>query len=146
MAYSTEAAVRTATGFSNTTQITSATITAYLADADSVINAKIADIYSLPLASTPEIIETLARYITVGLLYANEYGEESENLDKGWQKRLDWAMGILDDIQSGKVKLYNTSNVELTRSTRINASFYPTTVASEAGEDAEKFITMRQKF
>lgn len=148
MAYTTEAAVRAATGFSDASLITTGTITTYIADADSVINSKIADQYSLPLSSTPEVIEMVSRHITVGLLYADEYGEETEDSDKGWQKRMDWAMGVLDDIKAGKMKLYNTSNDELTRSTLKQPVFKPTTASSEAGaEDSdEPKITMNQQF
>lgn len=148
MSYTTEAAVRTASGFSNTTNITTATITAYLADADAVINSKIADIYSLALSGTSELVETIARHIVVGLLYANEYGEESQDTDKGWKGRLDWAMDILDQIQSGKMKLYDSSGVELTRSTLRNPVFKPTTVssASDADDSDEPRLTINQKF
>lgn len=148
MAYTTEAAVRTASGFSNTTNITSATITAYMADSEAVINAKVADIYTLPLSGTSELIEALSRAITVGLLYANEYGEESQNTDKGWQERLKWAMDVLDQIQQNKMKLYTTAGVELTRSSLTNPVFSPTTSSSEAdAEDTdEPKLTMNMLF
>lgn len=116
MAYTTIAVVRAATGFNDVVKIPDTTITAYIADADSVIDAKICDVYSLPLSSTPEILETIARHIVVGLLYSNEYGEESQDTDKGWRGRLDWAMSILEDIQKQKTKLYTTAGVELSRS------------------------------
>lgn len=146
MAYTTEALVRAATGFASTTNITAATITAYIADADSVINASIADVYSLPLSETPEIIETISRHITVGLLYANEFGEESQATDKGWKGRLDWAMNILDRIASQKLKLRDSSGDELTRSTLKQPSFRPTAATSAAGEDDEPRLTMKQQF
>lgn len=153
MAYTTEASVRAATGFSNTTNISQATVVAYIADADSVINSYIADVYTLPLAissveSTPDIIEMLSRHITVGLLYANEYGEESEDTDKGWKKRMDWAMGILEKIQNRKLKLRNSNGVEYDRSTLKNPSFYPTSASSEpdATDTTEPRITMNQEY
>lgn len=153
MAYTTETAVRAATGFSNATNITQATIVAYIADADSVINSYIADVYVLPLAislvaSTPDIVEMLSRHITVGLLYANEFGEESEDTDKGWKKRMDWAMGILEKIQSRKLKLRNASGVEYDRTTLKNPSFYPTDSSSEpdAEDTTEPQIKMTEEF
>lgn len=153
MAYTTEAIVRAASGFSNTTNIPSATVTAYIADADSVINSKIADVYTLPLAvsgvaSTPDIIEMLSRHITVGLLYANEYGEESEDTDKGWQKRMKWAMDILDDIQSRKTKLRNSNGAEYDRSSLKNPTFYPTESSSDpdATDTTEPKLTINQQF
>lgn len=148
MAYTTEAAVRTATGFSNTTNITSATVVAYIADADGVIDSKIGDRYSLPLSETPEIIETISRHIATGLLYGNEYGEESQNLDKGWKNRLDWAMALLDDIQTGKMKLYDTSGGELTRTSLHQPLFKPSAAssASDADDSDEQKLSMNQKF
>ncbi len=153
MAYTTKEAVRTATGFSNATNITDATIVAYIADADSVINSKIADVYALPLAiasvaGTPDIIEMLSRHITVGLLYANEYGEESESTDKGWKKRMDWAMKILDDIQKRKTKLRSAAGAEYDRVTLKNPSFYPTETSSDpdATDTTEAKLTMNQEF
>lgn len=148
MAYTTEAAVRTASGFSNTTNITTTTITAYLSDADSVINGYIADVYDLPLSATCEMIETIARHITVGLLYANEYGEESQGTDKGWKGRLDWAMDLLKQIQDQKLKLYDSSGDELTRSALRLPVFSPTTAesAATATNSKEPRITMHMQF
>ncbi len=153
MAYTTEAAVRAATGFSNTTNISSATVTAYIADADSVINSYIGDVYALPLAlstvaTVPDIIETLSRHITTGLLYANEFGEESEDTDKGWKKRMDWAMGILEKIQKRKLKLRSATGVEYDRTSLKSPVFYPTDASSEADADdsTEPKITMNGKF
>jgi len=146
MAYTTIAEVRSSTGFSNATNISDAVITAYIADADSIINSEIADIYTLPLASTPEIIETISRNIVIGLLYANEYGEETENLDKGWKKRMDFWLDILKSIKKGELRLYGTGNTELTRSSLNTPLFAPNDTDSASGEDAEPFFTMKQTF
>lgn len=153
MAYTTEAAVRTATGFSNATNITQTTIVAYIADADSVINSYIGDVYVIPLAisgvaGTPDILETLSRHITVGLLYANEYGEESEDTDKGWEKRMKWAMDMLEKIQSRMLKLRNTTGVEYDRVTLKNPSFYPTSASSEpdATDSTQPKLSMNEEY
>lgn len=148
MAYSTEALVRAASGFSNTANITSATITAYLDDADSVINGYIGDVYSLPLSTTCEMIETIARHITVGLLYANEYGEESQGTDKGWKGRLDWAMDLLKQIQDQKLKLRGSTGTELTRSSFRLPVFSPTTAESDASatDTKEPRFTMNTQY
>lgn len=148
MAYSTIAQVRAATGFSDDTKITDATITQYIADADSVINSKIADVYALPLTETPDIIAMISRHIVVGLLYANEYGEESQDTDKGWKGRMDWAMGILEDIRTQKTKLYDSNNAELARSNVRLATFKPTndSSAATATDSDEPKLTMNQVF
>ncbi len=148
MAYSTKAEVRASTGFSSTTRISDATLDAYIADADSVINSKIAELYSLPLASTPDIINMLSRFLTIGLLYSNEYGEESQNTDKGWEKRMEWAMGILEDIRKQKTKLVDSNGTELARRTLRSPSFYPTAVSSDpaAENSTAPRISMNTKF
>jgi len=149
MAYTTIAAVRIATGFSDDTLITDALITQYIADADSVINAAIVDRYTLALASIPDIIETISRHITTALLYSNEYGEESEDTDKGWRGRMEWAMEQLENIKTGKLKLLdNTTLVELTRSELFQPVFKPTNVSSDpaaADTDAPR-LTRNEQF
>lgn len=153
MAYTTETAIRQATGFNNTTNISSGTVTAYIADADSVINSYIGDVYTLPLAlsgvaTVPDIIEMLSRHITVGLLYANEFGEESEDTDKGWQKRMNWAIGILEKLQKQKLKLRSATGVEYDRTSFKAPSFYPTDASSEpdADDSTEPKLTMNQEY
>lgn len=148
MAYTTKAIVRAATGFSDATKISDTTLDLYIADADSVINAKIADIYTLPLSETPSIIGTISRHITVALLYANEYGEESEETDKGWKKRMDWALKLLDDIQSQKIKLYTTAGAELARSSLKKPVSRPDDTSSDPDTDdnTAPYLTMNKEF
>jgi len=153
MSYTSIAKVRVSSGFSDSAKIADATITTYIEGADNVVNAKVADRYNLPLAiggeaETPDIIETLSNFLVVGLLYSNEYGEESVDTDKGWQERTDWAMDRLDEIQSGKMKLYDSNGVEFDRSTLRNPAFNPSNASSEAGaEDSDQAkFTMNKKF
>lgn len=137
MAYSTEASVRAASGFHDTVKITSATISAYIDEADSIIDAHIGKVYQLPLPTTPKIIRMLSRHITVGLLYSNEYGEESQNLDKDWEKRLKWAMEQLELIREQKLQLVGDPGdatypgIELPRASLLQPSFYPTEASSD---------------
>lgn len=148
MAYTTKELVRTATGFSDAVKISDTTINLYIADADSLINSMIADRYTLPLASTPSIIGTISRHITTGLLYSNEYGEESEDSDKGWYKRMNWATGLLKDIQKGKIKLRGTDGVELARSTLGQPISYPNAASSDpnAIDSTEPKIKMNNQW
>jgi len=152
--YTTEAAVRLATGFSDTTKISKTTIESYIADADGVINSFLAGIYVIPftaggIATTPELIETLSRHITVGLLYANEYGEESQDTDKGWEKRMNWAMKMLSQLKKGDMKLYGTVDGILTECDTTSLrmpKYYPTEDSSEEGGPTEPKFTMDMKF
>ena len=134
MGYTTEKKVREASGFRNIENISKTTVDSYIGDADSVIDASIGERYSIPLSETPDIIETISRHITIGLLYANEYGEETNDTDKGWKNRVDWAMDQMEKIKTGILKLYGTTGEELTRATLHQPAFYPTNASSE--EDA----------
>lgn len=154
-AYTTAAAVRVATGFSNVTNITNATIEAYILDAGSVIDAKIGDAYLLPLPEVPEIIEMIARNLTKALLYMNEYGEESEDSDKGWEKIMNWCTELLEDIRTQKLKLtYNSGSVvgsagaEMPRSSLRQPNFYPTAASSDPSstDPTNPKITINQQF
>lgn len=145
MAYSTVANVRKNTGLSNSTNISDAFITAKIAYADAVINSKIGGVYSLPLASTPDLIAFLSLEICSAMLYMGEYGEELQDSDKGWDKRMKIANDILDDIQSQKTKLYNTSTgEEYARASLLNPSFYPTEISSdpETEDSTAPYLTM----
>lgn len=137
MAYIDNATVRKESGFSNNANISDSFIDAKIAYADSVINSKIRDVYALPLATPiPSVIKFLSLDIACALLNMAEYGEETQNVDKGSKKRLDVAMAVLDDIQSMKMKLTNdTTGAELARSTHNQPSFRPNDTTSDPDYD-----------
>lgn len=126
MAYSQEPNIRIITGFSDPSKVSPQSIARAISEADSIINSKIGDVYQLPLASTPKLIQLISEQLAKGILYAEEYGEETQNLDKGWEKTMEYYMGLLDDIQMSKIKLRDdTTGAELARSTTNLPSFYP---------------------
>lgn len=147
MAYTTEAEVRASSGFVDTLNLPSSTFTEYIAEADDMIDNFIGDVYALPLASTPKMIAMISRHITIALLYAREYGEESQGSDKGWKSRMDFAVDLLEKIQSMKIKLRDaTTRAEMARSTLLRPSFRPTEASSESGEDDEPRLTMKTEY
>lgn len=145
MAYSTVANIRTETGFKNSTNITDAYVTQKIAEADSIIDSKIVDVYSLPLASTPDIIVFISKEIASGLLYLDQYGEEIEDSALDGQKKIDYAMKVLDDIQSRKMKLLDSNGDELSVSNLLQPAFYPTQTSTDSG-DTKSFFTVKQQF
>lgn len=148
-AYTTKSTVRIETGFQDTTKISDGLIDQYIAEASSLIDSKIGDVYRLPLATVPDLIEMLCRIITAALLYFNEYGEESENLDKSWKTKMDWAMQVLEDIRTQKTKLVDpATGIELTRSDLRQPKFYPndTSSAPTAPDSTAAKLTMNQRF
>lgn len=147
MAYTTEAAVRAATGMNDANKISQTTVLLKIAMATNEIDSKIGSIYALPLAHTPDMISLIALEIASALLNMDEYGEETQNLDKGWKNKLAQMIGMLDEIQAGTQKLYY-NGTELTRSTLMLATFYPNAQSDDANSDpctAPKF-TMDRKF
>jgi len=141
--YTDVATIRAASGFNIDTNITDETIERYIGQADSVIDIYISDAYTLPLASVPEIIQMLSEYITIAILNTNEYGEESQDSDKGWQKRMDFAMSLLEKIQKRKLKLKGDDGTELATTSLYDPSFRPTLASSQPGEEDEPRITMK---
>lgn len=132
MAYSTVANVRIITGFtalnsSGEEKIGDTVIQRAIDEADSVIDGKIGDRYQLPLPATPpKLIQLISEQLAKGILYAEEYGEESENLDKGWEKTMNYYLGLLDDIADGNTTLRDPdTGDELPRSTVDLPDFYP---------------------
>lgn len=148
MAYSTEVAVRAATGITDASKVTSATVVARIAYADSIINSKIGSVYTLPLSASCDIIVFLSLEIASLMVLLDNYGEETEEVDKGWSKRLKMAMGILEDIQEMKMQLFDTAGAELTRNTIRQPAGFPTDASSDptATNSTEPQLTMSQQF
>lgn len=147
--YTTKALVRPASGFTDSTLVTDAYVDQKIAYAGGLIDGKIGAVYQLPLASTPDLIAAVALEMTVALLLMDQYGEEAADIDKGWEKRFNAAMAILEDVQALKTKLFNPSTgVELARSTARRMSYFPTGSSSdpEAENSTEPEITRARKF
>lgn len=130
MAYCTIAQVRSATGFiddgEETPYILDATITDAIAGADGIINSKIGDVYTVPITPVPALIKSISITLAKCLLYKDEYGEETENLDKGWRSQWKSMMELLEAIRTRKSKIYNdTTGVEYDNKSLRSASFHP---------------------
>lgn len=114
MAYCTVSDVRSASSLNDATNIVDAYITIKINLADGVINGKIGGIYTLPLASTPGLIKGFSIELAIAFLFMDQFGEEAEDKDKGWQKRIDAIVKLLDEIRAGKIKLFDdTTGAEL---------------------------------
>lgn len=145
MPYTTSANVRPASGFTNATLVTDTYINLKIAYADGLIDGKIGSVYALPLASTPDLIASLSLELTISLLLMDQYGEEAADTDKGWEKRFNAVMAVLDDIVALKTKLF-VSGVELARSESRRIGYYPTGASSDpAATDTTKPIITRNR-
>lgn len=117
MAYSTVANIKQEAGFTNNSNITEATVTRHLTAADSQIDSVIGKLYTLPLASTPGLIERISRYLAAGSLMLEEYGTEAEGTSKDGKAKIDAAMKDLNSIASGLITLVDSSGVPLAANT-----------------------------
>lgn len=147
--YTTIANVRSASGFTDDTKVSDAYITGKIDYAESYINAAISQVYTLPLATVPGLIEVIATEMAKYALYMDEYGEETENLDKGWRAAMEALYLDLQKIAERKLKLVDDSTgEELATNGLRSPSFFPTNASSsETATDstAPKF-TMNQNF
>lgn len=148
MPYSLQADVRTQTPFKDSTLIGDAYITQKIAEADGIIDAVIGEVYVLPLASTPEIIESLSKALASCLLIQ----EQDTNIEvQPGIKIADFLktqMDILEGIRTRKLKLFDGSGDELPLRDRVLPGFYPDATSSDpaaTNSTAPKF-TMNQQF
>jgi len=130
MAYTTIQAVRDATGMQNSTKIPDAYISLKIDYGTGIINSAVARRYTLPI--THDMLSFLNLEIAVALLFMDQYGENSEDTDKGWERRLKFLMGELEKIATGEVQLRDPSTgAELPRTALGQPSFYPNAASSD---------------
>lgn len=149
MPYSTKIQVRNASGFQDAYKMPDSQIDLAITGADALINSMISAVYTLPLVSTPSLIETISIELAKYRLYQDEYGEETQNLDKGWMRGYDWAMGVLDDISKRKIKLIDdTTGEEFALNDLRSPAFYPNDASSQpdAVDSTQPKLTMNQNF
>jgi len=146
MAYTTVTAVREDTGFSDDSKISDEKIQEAIDEAAITIDGSVAHVYTLPFASTPVELQYLNTELAIALLYANEYGEESQDTDKGWRRRVDYVMEQLDRIQDKKLKLIKSDGTEFATNTLSTMSYSPTAASSAAGENDEPRMTFQKQF
>lgn len=87
------------------TNITSAEFAEFGGRAESVINAKIAKQYSLPLSQSVPLLETLATDIGCYYVLSRRVFTGEKKNDSEWPDRFKEAMNLLDDVASGKTPL-----------------------------------------
>ena len=132
MAYSNITNVREEAGFTGNSNVVDSKITAYLNAANSHVDGVLGRLYSVPLASTPSVVELIERKLAAGHLLLDEYGEQAEGTSKDGNEKVKWAEDMLDAIQKGLVELRDTSGNLLTQNTRITMAGWPD---SSAGTD-----------
>ena len=136
MSYTTQDEVRIAAGIVGNLNITTASITQKITMADSIVNGKISDVYSLPLAETPGLIVEISTQLAAAMILIDEYGKESQDTDKDGYKRLDLIYndkktGLLDLIQKKALKIISdTTSTELATNSTRSPKFRPNDLSS----------------
>lgn len=125
MPYSDITAIRKEAGFTGNTNIEDSDITSFMGAATDHIDSALSNVYSLPLAETPEILELIERKLAAGYLLLEEYGQQAEGTDKDGQKKIDWAEEELAKIVSGKVQLLDSSDEALDQTGDVTMSGWP---------------------
>jgi phage gp36-like protein len=151
MAYSTVAKIREEAGFTDNTNITNARVEDFQSIADSHIDGVLSRSYTLPLESTPAIIELLERKLAAGYLLLEEYGSEAEGTGKDGQAKIDFAEKKLNEIESGYLLLTDSSGTTLARATRIGMRGFPnsstgTDKTTQGSKDDPPIIEIGMKF
>lgn len=146
MAYTTVDRIRASTGFLNEDNISDETIEEAIAEADRTIDGYVKIVYTLPFASTPSEIALISYEIATAILYSSEYGEESQDTDKGWYKRLEWAMDQLAKIQKKEIKLIDENGDEYARNRASTISYAPNAETSAVGQADYPRVTMTKQF
>ena len=144
MAYSTVAQFRSATGMGDSTLIPDAYIELRINAADDLINDKIADVYQLPLASTPNLINFISIEIASAFIYMSEFGEEIAEKGIDPQKKLKMMTSILEDIQLQKTKIRDANGAEFARTALKKPVSNPNSGA--VGSGTEPVFSIDQQF
>jgi len=145
MAYTTAAIVRVESPFNDSALIDDTYVNRSIAQADNYIDGYIAESYTLPLASTPAIIQHLSTTLTIVYLFTDQNVniEVGNGIDVG--QMMDDVNATLESIRNRKIKLIATDGTELATSDRWKPSFYPTTALTNDGTTPIKF-KMEQQF
>lgn len=100
------------------TNITSATVAAYITRVDNVINAKLAGSFSLPLVGDFPILEDIATDLVIyEIVGKRNMTLVSRDKESSWPSRFKEAAKLLDDIAEGVTPLLNSSLAALSMTT-----------------------------
>lgn len=105
-------------GISSSTNATSAQLAVFAERAESVMNAKLARLYTIPFASPPpKVLETIATELAVySFLTRRVFTQEKQN-NSAWPDRYREAMELLDEIVAGEVPLITASGAVIPSTT-----------------------------
>lgn len=145
MSYTTTTIVRTESPFKDTTNIDATYLSRAVDQADSYIDSKIGNVYTLPLTEVPALIQELSTKLAIYNLLTDQNLNIEVASGVNVTALLDQINAVLDDITSRNTKLIGSDGVELDLVDHMLPAGYPTTADTESGE-AARFFTMDQTF
>lgn len=108
------------TAISSRTSVSSADLFTIAEDAESEVNARLAKLYTVPVAGTVPILQTISTEIAAQKYLAQRAFTGERNNDSPWPKSFDRAWTTLDEIAEGKIPLVNNSgDLIATNDTRV---------------------------
>ena len=103
---------------------TTARITAYITQAENIVNGKVVrryDISAFTSTSCPPMLQTIAKdiccYYVMRALFAGDNQNASE-----WAEKFKDQIGMLDEVRDGKIDLFNSAGVMLAERSTDNLS------------------------
>lgn len=91
------------------TNITSSVITAFITDAEALVNAKLARTFTVPVSGTPPLLAAVATDVALYRMVTRRLvvGEKTNRSE--WPNRYKEAMDILDALVAGNMQLVTSS-------------------------------------
>lgn len=108
------------------TNITSGGIAHYIDRAETLINARLAGQFTVPLSSNIPILEMIATDLAIYEIISKRASTMTKDTENDWPSRFKKAETILSDILSGDIVLYDNTGALVSRKT--NASPWSNTM------------------
>ena len=89
--------------------ITSETIAHFIGEAEALINARIAQRYSMPIKAQVPLLKNLATDLAIYRLLSRKILKLPRTADEGWLDRYKESLKVLDQVASGEIMLIDTS-------------------------------------
>ena len=95
------------------TTVTSANMAMCVRDAEAVINAKLGDLYTVPVAGSPPVLETIATTMAVYDILIKFMTTAGSIKDHPWHKKYENMLIMLDKLASGDMTLINSAGTTI---------------------------------
>jgi phage gp36-like protein len=134
------------------TTVQSADLARVITAAESVMNAKLARTYTVPVVPTPPVLETIATDLTLYRLLAMRFYTTEQMNNSVWPDRFKESMELVDKIASGEMPLITASGTTVSATVGNTAMYsstelYQQTMTEDCPElssvDPEKIIDTR---